>query len=366
MKSVCSCLILIFVLLSVSLIPAQSQAREDLELAQEVQEANSLINQNQILKSIQNGSDQVGIGTVQDITYGAEKSGAIFTYAKIVIDSPFTSNLRAQQVITAKYPGGHVGNITIIPNYLWVSYKNDTVKLPETYDLTKGSQILFFINETSNYLMGYLPSSTFASSIDDFLESSMTPLTLGNEPTSYVYESTGYGFGWGGLHYHFDDMPLRYSLDPDGTADVGDDSEFDAIRAAFSTWDYDTLQCAISFVEDTSFSGNYVYWGDWDQAPDGYSVVGWAPDYYNPNILALNFPKTDYTGHLVENDIMVNDADYAWATYQIYPWEFDIQNVLTHEVGHTLCLNDLYDSGSAGMTMYSTANCWYETRQEDP
>ena len=178
MKSVCSCLILIFVLLSVSLIPAQSQAREDLELSQEVQEANSLINQNQVLKSIQNGSDQVGIGTVQDITYGAEKSGAIFTYAKIEIDSPFTSNLRAQQVITAKYPGGHVGNITIIPNYLWVSYKNDTVKLPETYDLTKGSQILFFINETSNYLMGYLPSSTFASSIDDFLESSMTPLLL--------------------------------------------------------------------------------------------------------------------------------------------------------------------------------------------
>jgi hypothetical protein len=51
------------------------------------------------------------------------------------------------------------------------------------------------------------------------------------------------------------------------------------------------------------------------------------------------------------------DADTYFNTY--YPWStsgqsgyYDVQNVLTHELGHWLVLNDLYSSQDSEKTMY--------------
>lgn len=64
-------------------------------------------------------------------------------------------------------------------------------------------------------------------------------------------------------------------------------------------------------------------------------------------------------GDMTESDIVFNDQDYTW-------WngegscnnKMDIWNIATHELGHTLCLSDLYDSGDSSKTMYGYAwNC---------
>jgi hypothetical protein len=45
-----------------------------------------------------------------------------------------------------------------------------------------------------------------------------------------------------------------------------------------------------------------------------------------------------------------------------WPWEYDVQEIATHESGHSLFLQDLYDGGSSELTMYGYSSVW-ETKK---
>ena len=97
--------------------------------------------------------------------------------------------------------------------------------------------------------------------------------------------------------------------------------------------------------------------------------------YNNTNLIffSLNPPDGgDYVaanyhwfdgGDMLESDIVYNDADYTW-------WngsggcfnKMDIWNIATHELGHSLCLLDLYNSGDSEKTMYGYTG-WCETKK---
>lgn len=56
------------------------------------------------------------------------------------------------------------------------------------------------------------------------------------------------------------------------------------------------------------------------------------------------------SGNLIDSDIRFN-KNYPWSTTGS-PGAFDVQNVGTHEHGHSLCLKDLYTSADTEKTMY--------------
>jgi hypothetical protein len=56
------------------------------------------------------------------------------------------------------------------------------------------------------------------------------------------------------------------------------------------------------------------------------------------------------TGHITDSDIEFN-TDYTWAT-DGSPGAFDVQDVGTHELGHSLSLADLYNAADSEKTMY--------------
>jgi len=60
------------------------------------------------------------------------------------------------------------------------------------------------------------------------------------------------------------------------------------------------------------------------------------------------------SGQLVDSDIRFNNY-YLWSTDGI-PATYDLQNIATHELGHSLCLLDLYDGASSEITMYGYAS----------
>ncbi|MDY0042203.1 MAG: PKD domain-containing protein [Desulforhabdus sp.] len=68
-------------------------------------------------------------------------------------------------------------------------------------------------------------------------------------------------------------------------------------------------------------------------------------------ILASNyFWFTSSSGALLESDIVVNTS-YAWRT-DGGAGAYDVQNVMTHELGHSLSLDDLYGAADSEKTMY--------------
>ncbi len=68
-------------------------------------------------------------------------------------------------------------------------------------------------------------------------------------------------------------------------------------------------------------------------------------------ILARNsFLYLSQSGHLLDSDIVFNTS-YPWSATR-EPDAFDVGNIATHELGHSLALNDLYDATDSEKTMY--------------
>ncbi len=59
-------------------------------------------------------------------------------------------------------------------------------------------------------------------------------------------------------------------------------------------------------------------------------------------------------GELLDSDVRFNTYYYTWSTTGS-PSTYDVQNVGTHEHGHSLCLADLYTGADSEKTMYGLA-----------
>ena len=120
-----------------------------------------------------------------------------------------------------------------------------------------------------------------------------------------------------------------------------------AVRAAAKTWSTPAVSCTYMNVEVLLDSGTPPHagndgrsvmlfrtdrWCRWDDPPESCS--------YDSSALAITsvFAKGD--GHIIDADIEVNAAmgDIRWmnADVMIVPGKHDLQNALTHEMGHFL------------------------------
>ena len=155
-------------------------------------------------------------------------------------------------------------------------------------------------------------------------------------------ESAGYGFGWSeGWYRSWGDLPINYYIDPDGTADISGTSEFDAIRTSFNTWE----NLRFSGIDFTDM-GTGINVGTWQQ--DGYNVLFWLPTsdsswYGGTAIWEIN-------NHISETDTAFNDY-WTWRIGAVSGC-VDVQSVATHEIGHWLAIEDLYDGSNTAQTMY--------------
>ena len=152
------------------------------------------------------------------------------------------------------------------------------------------------------------------------------------------------GIFWGNWPY------ISYSVNSIG-APVGATK---AIKDAFETWDSQVGHLAGEIFNDNvaiasrNAAGNKF---------DGKNVVSWGK--LGKGIVAQTtvWYKTQ-TKIIVEFGIVFStaykwgiDADGEGTTYSLTK-AFDVQNIATHEVGHTLMLDDLYFKGANALTMY--------------
>lgn len=115
-----------------------------------------------------------------------------------------------------------------------------------------------------------------------------------------------------------------------------------AVKAAFETWD---AAVGVELFNDNVKTASKVV----GSKLDGANVISWGR--LKPGIIAQTTTwYNSVTKQIVEVGIVFNTM-YRWSTDSVNN-AFNVQNIATHEAGHTLMLLDLYDDAANQLTMY--------------
>lgn len=93
--------------------------------------------------------------------------------------------------------------------------------------------------------------------------------------------------------------------------------------------------------------------------PDGQNEIYFA-NISSPNAIAVTIVWGTFSGPLtsrqiVEWDQVYDDVDYNWSQNG-EPNKMDFENISTHELGHSVGMNDIYETVCSEVTMYGYAN----------
>ncbi len=158
-----------------------------------------------------------------------------------------------------------------------------------------------------------------------------------------------------GFELHWTTMPLDYRINPTNRQMLSDLAVTTAIKDALGGWE-DIEEAHVSFVDQGTTTSAEV-------GHDGENVIyfdeAWESD---PDLLALtsNWAYAD-TGEMVGFDVRINASDHQW-TVSGEAGMADLQNMMSHEIGHALGLDHttvdetaaMYGSSSAGETTKRT------------
>ncbi|MEO1271215.1 MAG: matrixin family metalloprotease [Myxococcota bacterium] len=152
-----------------------------------------------------------------------------------------------------------------------------------------------------------------------------------------------------GATVHWDDSEVVYLIHSRGTRQMSKAEAQATIVESFETWNHHGAALALTYGGETN-DGQHGYSKEQPNA----NVVIWEDDHwpYDPNALAMTLTSFERTsGRLVDADIIINSADYQWATDGASD-RHDLANSLTHEVGHFIGLGH---SESEHATMFPSA-----------
>ncbi len=124
------------------------------------------------------------------------------------------------------------------------------------------------------------------------------------------------------------EQPITYVIDTtDAPEELDSDEQIDAINAAFDTW---------TAVSGTSIDFDYSPAGSIDSSAN---IVRWKQDWpHDASLLAYTINDVTTSGRIVHFEVQINAQGYFWATDE-NPQRMDLQNSMTHEVGHVLGLD---------------------------
>lgn len=175
---------------------------------------------------------------------------------------------------------------------------------------------------------------------------------------SIATTSSGKPIRWAspsGVPYY---VTLNYSTKK--SRNLAKDAALAAINESFATWQA-ASDAGLSYSYKGAPTGKVLL-----PKLDGKNVVGWKSIQSTALAITYVWYYSD-TGYIAEFDMVFNNS-YAW-TYSpptgidsAVPYDdpdnigvagsYDLRDIGTHEAGHTLMLDDMYDPSHANLTMY--------------
>lgn len=189
-------------------------------------------------------------------------------------------------------------------------------------------------------------------------------------------DNDGYkdGYQLSGVWWNLSKYPngVPYIINPSGGVKQGlrEDSIIYEIKAALETWDLavdlSDSNVTLTYESGVSTTYNVALFGDEPSIDYKAKASIASPDYKNvitwgraqPGVVAYAVIwYISSTGEIVDADIVLNSY-YKWGIAdgnegtRDLANKFDLRNVVIHEAGHWVGLDDIYDSNYSAMTMY--------------
>jgi hypothetical protein len=143
------------------------------------------------------------------------------------------------------------------------------------------------------------------------------------------------------LSYH-SYSTISYYINPKNTYGFTTSAVVNTITSSVNTWDSQTSYQVFSYKGLTSrTAGKY----------DGYNVISWGK--YRSGVIAVTMSWVS-GGRVLEVDCLMNTS-YKWSLTG-GAGKMNVQNIMTHELGHFCGLADLYNEADYWLTMYGYSN----------
>ena len=142
------------------------------------------------------------------------------------------------------------------------------------------------------------------------------------------------------LRYH-SYSTINYYVNPTNSYGFSQSAVVNTITGSVNTWDMETAYQVFSYAGTTSrIAGKY----------DGYNVISWGT--YSAGVIAVTMSWVRGK-RVLEVDCLMNTY-YGWSLTG-EAGKMDMQNIMTHELGHFCGIADLYNDADYWLTMYGYA-----------
>ncbi|MGB9914667.1 MAG: matrixin family metalloprotease [Candidatus Bathyarchaeales archaeon] len=166
-------------------------------------------------------------------------------------------------------------------------------------------------------------------------------------------------------------LPVKLEVNPTNEYGLSEDFVKTAISLAAEEWDdgeYSLIDGDVSttwsgvsaeLVDDTISINYSIGYGDlaWSSDKlDGKNTILWG-NYEQQGVIAVTIIWSNrFTKAIVEFDMVLN-TDFEWGNAtESGSGVMDLQNIVTHELGHGLGLGDVYVTAASQETMYGYAS----------
>ena len=139
-------------------------------------------------------------------------------------------------------------------------------------------------------------------------------------------------------------LPVNYVINPSNPQGLSESFVTSAISTSAETWDNATSKELFNNSYNINYSAQY--------GVQNYQNAIAFGDYPNSGVIGVTTVwYTRFGRRIVEFDMLFN-TDFAWGDATANPLLMDLQNIATHELGHSVGLNDIYNTTCSAVTMY--------------
>lgn len=149
---------------------------------------------------------------------------------------------------------------------------------------------------------------------------------------------------YGKKYLQWRELPVNYTINPANPQGLEESFVAEAVFKAAEEWDFwtsaelmnDAYTIDYTVTYGTQDYVNAIAFGDYPSE----GVIAVTTVWYNPA-----------TKTIVEFDVMF-DTDWVWGDATVDSSVMDLQNIATHEFGHGIGLDDVYEAECSAVTMY--------------